>query len=65
MRSLVWSLITFSIYCRGGGMKKLAFLAECVSRSIAPEIALEDAEVVVALKKRDDAGVKALLDKNF
>lgn len=41
------------------------FNAECVSRTIDPAIALENEEIVAALRARDDEKVIALLNEEF
>ena len=41
------------------------FATLCISHLIDPGIALEDPEVVAALKARDDAEVEELIRNNF
>jgi len=46
-------------------MTRLEFTAECETRLIDVDVALEDAEVVQALRDQDDSRVLAALDNNF
>lgn len=46
-------------------MTQNQFVAECVKRGIAPEVALEDDDVRRALEHRDDDAVIAILDEDF
>ena len=46
-------------------MKYFEFETLCGELLIAPEIALEDKEIVYALKDRDDEKVEELLKNNF
>ena len=46
-------------------MKHFEFETLCKELLIAPEIALEDEEIVGALKDRDDEKVEELLKNNF
>ena len=41
------------------------FDALCQKYLIAPSVALEDEEIVKALREKDDAKVEALLQSNF
>lgn len=41
------------------------FEIECGARLIDPGIALENEDIQEALKARDDAAVKAILDEDF
>lgn len=46
-------------------MTKLEFMAQCGERCIDPSIALENDDIVEALKAKDDAKVLELLDNEF
>ena len=46
-------------------MTQREFEAECESRTIAPAIALENETIKQALRDRDDALVRRLLDEEF
>ena len=46
-------------------MTQNQFLAECLKRDIAPEVALEDDDLSRALAARDDDLVIAILDEDF
>ena len=46
-------------------MTRNDFAYECAQRTIAPEIALENENILEALKKRDDKRVLWLLDNEF
>jgi len=46
-------------------MTKLEFVAECVKRTMLPEIVLENSEIRESLKSRDDKRVIELLDSEF
>lgn len=41
------------------------FAAECVERTLSPELVLEDPEIRLALKERDDNKVIELLNTKF
>ena len=46
-------------------MTQTEFLAECLSRTIDPEFALENEDIIQALKNRDDVAVITILNNNF
>jgi hypothetical protein len=46
-------------------MTKDEFMSACMSAAVAPELALEDADIRAALAARDDAAVLAALIENF
>jgi hypothetical protein len=46
-------------------MTKLEFMAQCEERCIDPSIALENDDIVQALKEKDDSKVVELLDTQF
>ena len=49
----------------GGFMTQNEFIAKCEQLSVAPELALENDEIVEALKNRDDQLVVELLNTQF
>lgn len=46
-------------------MKRNEFVGECARRTIDPGVALENENILEALKKRDDKRVLWLLDNEF
>ncbi len=46
-------------------MKRNEFVEECARRTIDPGVALENENILEALKKRDNEGVLWLLDNEF
>lgn len=46
-------------------MKRNEFVSECARRTIDPEVALENENILEALKKRDNERVLWLLDNEF
>tara|TARA_R110002012_G_scaffold211847_1_gene382792 strand:- start:506 stop:646 length:141 start_codon:yes stop_codon:yes gene_type:complete len=46
-------------------MRRMSFLIHCSHSFINPEIALEDKDIIEALKKRDDKKVIKLLRTKF
>ena len=46
-------------------MTRNEFASECAQRTIAPEIALENENILDALKERNDERVLWLLDNEF
>lgn len=46
-------------------MTQNEFVQACMERTIIPELALEDEDIVEALRNRDDDRVEQLLDTHF